>query len=57
LSSDAAFIDYWHYKSGNVYSNSQILQFQYVYLEILQVPENNIRSPNRKNKTELKKIL
>jgi len=48
LSSDAAFIDYWQYKRGTVYSNSQFSQFQYVYIEILQVPEKNIRNPNRK---------
>jgi hypothetical protein len=52
LSSDAAFIDYWQYKRGTVYSNSQFAQFQHVDIEILQVPEKNIRNPNKKRSEE-----
>jgi len=42
---------------GTVYSNSQFAPFQYVHIEIAQVPEKNVRNPNIKNKKMLKKIL
>jgi len=48
LSSDAAFIDYWHYMRGTVYSNSQVAQFQYVYIQILKFPVK-MREPKYKN--------
>jgi hypothetical protein len=55
LPSNAAFIDYWRYKRGTVYSNSQFAEFQNVDIEILQVPEENRRNPSKKK--GLKKIL